>query len=63
MKDYEVICIICLNSLQVGDDITILNCGHTVHERCLKLFERYRDGTEILGWTSCPTCVRKFEKV
>ncbi len=59
-KDYEVICMVCLNGLQVGDDIAILSCGHTVHERCIRLFEKYRDDSE--GWTSCPSCVKSFEK-
>ncbi|XP_023302316.2 probable E3 ubiquitin-protein ligase RHA1A [Lucilia cuprina] len=45
-------CPICLANME-NDEMIYLNCGHAIHEHCLRDLRRYGDN-------KCPTCREKI---
>merc|ERR1739836_298609 len=39
----EVDCIICLDAIVVGEEVTRLPCGHTFHKVCIESWLQYSD--------------------
>jgi hypothetical protein len=53
MLDDNKECIICLCAYDVDNDIISLNCKHTYHSNCLKIWLSMRNKI-------CPTCKRNI---
>mmetsp|Transcript_28311 Transcript_28311/g.64133 ORF Transcript_28311/g.64133 Transcript_28311/m.64133 type:complete len:217 (-) Transcript_28311:471-1121(-) len=51
----DMSCVICLENLAEGTQVTSLGCAHTFHARCLQSWIRQK------GWDSCcPLCVTRI---
>ena len=50
-KKYEE-CSICTDKYEKKDEVSVLDCGHVYHSKCIKEWGKYK--------TSCPVCISKI---
>ena len=50
-NDDDVICVVCIEQLQSGDMVRVLNCGHIYHVNCI-------DSWLMKMSNRCPVCMR-----